>query len=73
VILDALDGLLQARNALIGRYVSYETNRVQLLLDLEALQLDDRGVPLDVHATPPNALPDAAQLLPAPRQLGGEG
>jgi outer membrane protein TolC len=66
-ILNALTGLLQARNALIGTYVSYETNRVQLLLDLEALQLDDRGVPPDVRPTPALALPDAAELLPAPR------
>jgi hypothetical protein len=78
-ILNALDGLLQARNALIGRFVSYQTNRLQLLLDLEALQLDERGLPIDVRTTaaaeperpaagarPPNI----ADLLPAPRGVG---
>jgi outer membrane protein TolC len=76
-ILNALDGLLQARNALIGRYVSYETNRLQLLLDLEALQLDERGLPINVSpfvadqpqrpatgAQPPNI----ADLVPAVRR-----
>ncbi|HEY1377174.1 MAG TPA: hypothetical protein VGF55_10295 [Gemmataceae bacterium] len=66
-ILNALSGLLQARNALIGSYVSYETNRVQLLLDLEALQLDERGIPPDDRPPPPPALPDAADLVPASR------
>ena len=65
-ILNALSGLLTARNALIGSYISYETNRVQLLLDLEALQLDDRGVPRDDRAAAVN-LPDAARLVPARR------
>ena len=73
-ILNALSGLLQARNALIGQYVSYETNRLQLLLDLEALQLDDRGLPihettaLDAIAERGIAprLADIADLLPAP-------
>ncbi len=67
-ILNALDSLLQARNALIGSYVNYETDRVQLLLDLEELQLNDRGIPADVTPTAAAALPDPAQLLPAPRR-----
>lgn len=70
-ILNALSGLLSARNALIGSYVSYETNRVQLLLDLEALQLDERGIPPDDAAPPPAGLPDAAHLLPAPQRADG--
>jgi outer membrane protein TolC len=70
-ILNALSGLLSARNALIGSYISYETNRIQLLLDLEALQLDARGIPLNAGATPA-ALPDPAQLLPAPRRAADE-
>jgi hypothetical protein len=43
-VLIALNALLQAKNALIEIWVSYETTRLQLLLDLEALQLDERGV-----------------------------
>jgi outer membrane protein TolC len=43
-ILNALNALLQAKNALIAVWVSYETGRLQLLLDMELLQLDDRGV-----------------------------
>jgi outer membrane protein TolC len=67
-ILNALSSVLAARNALIGSYISYETDRVQLLLDLEALQLDERGIPPDDRATPAPLL-DPAELLPAPRGL----
>lgn len=42
-ILNALNTLLQAKNALIGVWVSYETGRLQLLFDMEMLQLDERG------------------------------
>jgi outer membrane protein TolC len=45
--LDALNQLLDAKNRLIGVWVSYETNRLRLLLDTEALQLDERGLPQD--------------------------
>jgi outer membrane protein TolC len=46
-ILNALNAQLSARNALAGGYISYEQLRVQLMLDLEALQLDARGYPID--------------------------
>lgn len=46
-VLNALNALLSAKNTLIGSWVSYETGRIQLLLDLEALQLDERGVYTD--------------------------
>ena len=36
-VLDALDSLLDAKNALIGTWVAYETNRLQILLDIEEL------------------------------------
>jgi hypothetical protein len=45
-LLRALDTLVAARNALAQNYINYEQQRVQLLLDLEALQLDPRGFPL---------------------------
>lgn len=42
--LSALSSLLQAKNTLIAYWVNYENGRVQLLLDMEALQLDERGI-----------------------------
>lgn len=43
-VLTAYTNLLNARNSLIASWVSYETDRNQLLLDMEALQLDEREV-----------------------------
>ena len=61
-ILNALNSLLQAKNTLIGSWVSYETLRLQLLFELELLELDDRGLYDDAaifsRAEPP---------LPAPQ------
>ena len=45
-LLQALETLVAARNGLAQNYINYEQQRVQLLLDLEALQLDPRGFPL---------------------------
>ena len=44
-LLQALQQLLNARNSLAANYINYQQQRVQLLLDLEALQLDQRGFP----------------------------
>ncbi|MCI0641753.1 MAG: TolC family protein [Gemmataceae bacterium] len=44
-LLQALQSLLDARNRLVASYVQFEQQRIQLLLDLEALQLDQRGFP----------------------------
>jgi outer membrane protein TolC len=46
-ILQAQNSLLNAQNALAAGYINYEQLRVQLLLDLEALQLDPHGYPID--------------------------
>jgi hypothetical protein len=46
-ILSALNAQLNARNALASGYIRYEQLRTQLLLDLESLQLDARGYPID--------------------------
>ena len=54
-VLNALNSLLQAKNTLIESWVSYETGRLQLLFDLEAFQVDPRGVYTDEHPTPANA------------------
>ena len=56
-LLQALSNLLDARNALVGSYISFEQQRVQLLLDLEALQLDQRGFPTNVPARTPDRPP----------------
>ena len=61
VVLKAFDDLLAAKNSLIGIWVSYEADRIQLLLDLEALQLDEREVPAnDADDQPADLLPERA-------------
>ena len=47
--LNALNSMLQTKNALISIWVDYETTRVQLLLDLEALQPDPSVEPADFY------------------------
>jgi len=58
-ILNALNALLSAKNSLIQSWVSYETTRIQLLLDMDALQVDERGLyinePSDQSAPSPTA------------------
>ncbi len=63
-VLQALNQLLQAKNTLISTWVSYESGRMQLLLDLEALELDDRGLYNEARAGR-LARPGSGQ--PAPR------
>jgi hypothetical protein len=60
-LLQGLSALLSAQNALAANYISFEQQRVQLLLDLEALQLDQRGFPTDVSIPPA----DHANCFPA--------
>jgi outer membrane protein TolC len=50
--LNALNSMLQTKNALISIWVNYETTRVQLLLDLEALQPDPCVEPADFYFNP---------------------
>ena len=68
-VLNALNSLLDAKNALIGVWVAYETDRLQLLLDTEALQLDERGLPADDNLDAPNADSDEFELLPEPLEV----
>ncbi|HQR08859.1 MAG TPA: TolC family protein [Gemmatales bacterium] len=42
--LTALSSLLTAKNTLIASWANYENDRMQLLLDMEAIQLDERGL-----------------------------
>jgi outer membrane protein TolC len=65
ITLNALNALLGAQNTLINSWVSYETTRYKLLLDMEAIQLDDRGLYTDGHDN------DASQrAAPGPRNRG---
>ncbi len=48
-VLDALNNLLAANNTLIGSWINFESGRIQLLLDMEALQVDERGMYSDEH------------------------
>lgn len=66
--LQALAQLNAARNNLAGTFIRYEQLRVQLLLNLEALQLDDRGLP--TNAAPPAADPGrAGPARPGPASM----
>ncbi len=67
----ALSNLLDARNNLASSYFTYEQQRVQLLLDLEALQLDQRGFPTNVANGPPGPAgpPAPPERLPQPRAV----
>jgi outer membrane protein TolC len=69
-ILNALSALLQAKSRLIGSWVNYETTRIQLLLDMEALQLTPRGLPADEPNHDTDTLPPPRPLFPGP---GGDG
>lgn len=60
-ILTALNAVLAAKTQLISSWVSYETGRMQLLLDLEALQLDERGLPVGNAGKAPVADGDKAK------------
>jgi hypothetical protein len=65
-ILNALSALLQARNALAQSYTSFEQLRIQLLLDLEQLQLDQRGFP--IHGQPNSPPANGPEPAPVPRK-----
>jgi len=56
-ILNALSSLLTAKSQLIGSWTNYQSNRNQLLLDMEAMQLTPRGVPVDEPHDSPETLP----------------
>ena len=61
-LLQALTALVQARNALAQNYINYEQQRVQLLLNLEAIQLDPQGFPLHDTYQPQRLAPPAEEL-----------
>jgi len=46
-LLNALNAVLNAQNSLIGNWVNYETNRLNIHRDMGIMQIDERGVWLD--------------------------
>jgi outer membrane protein TolC len=77
-VLDALSALLSAKLTLISSWINYETDLTQLLLDMDALQLDPRGLP---DHEPDNAVSPGRsdahdpqpEQLPAPRPVPPRG
>jgi hypothetical protein len=68
--------MLQARNDLVTSWVNYETSRLQLLLDMEALEVDDQGNWIDASTcvlpgTPPQNAPESVEPPPAVRADDG--
>ncbi|WP_372894466.1 TolC family protein [Stieleria sp.] len=59
--LNALSSLLSAKNSLIASWVAYETARMQLLLDIESLDLNQYGQIGDGFRASP---PPASEVLP---------
>jgi hypothetical protein len=75
-LLQGLSALLFAQNALAGNYINFEQQRVQLLLDLEALQLDYRGFPTNVSTRPADLIacvPGRAAPGDSPQGTGRSG
>ncbi|MCE9565649.1 MAG: TolC family protein [Planctomycetes bacterium] len=74
-LLQAQSNLLSAQNALYTLWVNYMTARMNLYLDLELMQLDDRGVWTDEQITgsdirQPGPELRPAERLPAPQPVG---
>jgi hypothetical protein len=75
-LLQALSGLLTAQNTLYTYWVAFLSNRIQLYLDLELMQLDERGIwrdeqfpGLEDAPTGPGT-PQPGERLPAPAPVG---
>lgn len=43
-LINALQGILNAQNSLIGIWVQYEQNRVNIYRDMDIMEVDDRGL-----------------------------
>jgi outer membrane protein TolC len=63
-VLNALTSLLNSKQTLISSWISYETTRTQLLLDMEALQVDERGIATDERDHRPDCQPAELPALP---------
>lgn len=60
-LLDALQGLLGAKNDLISNWISYEIARIRLFVDLELLYLDDNGQWINEQYNPNTQTPVVGQ------------
>jgi hypothetical protein len=64
-LLNALQTILNAQNDLIGIWVEYERNRINIYLDMDIMQIDERGVWIDSAYQGPSLTPPALQSEPA--------
>jgi outer membrane protein TolC len=65
-LLNALDAVLGAQNSIVGDWITYETNRLNIFRDMGIMQLDPRGVWDDPWYLQLNDLQDdSAIVLPA--------
>ena len=73
-VLTAQSNLVTAQNTLYSAWIAYLTSRMNFYLDLELMQLDDRGVWIDelYSRTRSTTRPDAksGERLPAPAPVG---
>jgi outer membrane protein TolC len=65
-ILNALSALLNAETTLINSWISYESTRIQLLFDMDALRLTPEGVPANESDNDAADRPLATILRPEP-------
>jgi hypothetical protein len=75
-LLNAQNNLVNAQNTLFTYWVSYHSERIQTYLDLELMQLDERGIwtdeqipGIDLPLTPPSD-GQPGERLPAPVPVG---
>jgi len=65
-LLNALQAILDAGNALVGDWVTYETNRLNIYRDMGIMQVDSTGLWEDKFYQP-DGIP--SELMPAPVEL----
>lgn len=73
-LLNALNGILNAQNNLIGFWVTYERNRINIYKDMDIMEIDERGLWLDpayqpqppATTVPPDTSEPADVIPPAP-------
>ncbi len=70
-VLNALNSLLQAKNELVATWVAYETGRLQLLVDTEAMELDSTGL-YSYERQHPRNRSASGEPLPSPTLARGK-
>jgi outer membrane protein TolC len=78
-LVNALDSVLRAQNSLVGDWVTYETNRLNIFRDMGIMEIDPRGVwtdpfylqmdnlSADGNVSSPASPPDAVLPVPEPQ------